>query len=226
MLNIQKTQDALAKKEWLVIYAGATNPPEGEAYGYTYNWIEFSCKERDGNRHLVVEIYPRAWNQHNVRFDADHNRLVALAEFVRIEIACPNLHTEPAQEGAVAVVGPAESPVVAAIAENASPPSTTLTAEPVATMQGRATMNTDSAGFDRLRYLFWRYLDWQQRLKVLVDVDALPKTADQPVPQTLERVALETAAKSAGKLHALWEAMMPLIPEEKRATNPFKSNDR
>jgi hypothetical protein len=37
---------------------------------------------------------------------------------------------------------------------------------------------------------------------------------------------LETAARSAGKLYALWEAMMPLIPEEKRATNPFKSNDR
>jgi hypothetical protein len=87
-------------------------------------------------------------------------------------------------------------------------------------------MNTDSAGFDRLRYLFWRYLDWQQRLKVLVDVDALPKTADQPVPQTLERVALETAASNVRKLHALWEAIMPLIPEEKRATNPFKFNDR
>lgn len=226
MLNIQKTQDALANKEWLVIYAGATNPPEGEAYGYTYNWIEFSCEERDGNQHLVVEIHPRAWNQHNVRFEADHNRLVAPAEFVRIELACPNLHKEPAQEVSVAVVGPAESPATAEMAEDASPPSTTLTAEPVATMQGRATMNTDSAEFDRLRYLFWRYLDWQQRLKVLVDVDALPKTADQPVPQTLERVALETAARSAGKLYALWEAMMPLIPEEKRATNPFKSSDR
>jgi hypothetical protein len=87
-------------------------------------------------------------------------------------------------------------------------------------------MNTDTVGFDRLRYLFWRYLDWQQRLKILVDVDALPKTAEQPVPQTLERVALETAARSEGKLYALWEAMMPLLPQEKRATNPFKSNDR
>ena len=87
-------------------------------------------------------------------------------------------------------------------------------------------MNTETAGFDRLRYLFWRYLDWQQRLKVLVEVDALPRTADQPIPQTLERVALENAAKSDGKLHDIWEVMMPLIPEDKRATNPFKSNDR
>jgi hypothetical protein len=63
-------------------------------------------------------------------------------------------------------------------------------------------------------------------LEVLVAVDALPKTADQPLPQTLERVALETAAKSTGKLHDLWEAMMPLIPEGKRSVNPFQPNDR
>ena len=74
--------------------------------------------------------------------------------------------------------------------------------------------------------LFWRYLDWRQRLKVLVDVDALPKTADQPVPQTLERVALDTAAKSASKLHDLWDAIMPLVPEEKRGANPFPAKDR
>ena len=224
-LNIHKTHDALAQKEWLVIYAGATNPPEGEAYGYTYNWMEFSCEERAGHHHLVVEVYPRAWNQHNVRFDADRNRLVAPAEFVRIEIACPNLHPEPEQEGANAI-GPAESTVAAGMAESISLSSTSLTEESASSGAGGAIMNTDPVGFDRLRYLFWRYLDWQQRLKVLVDVDALPKTADQPVPQTLERVALETAARSNEKLHALWEAIMPLIPKEKRATNPFKSNDR
>jgi hypothetical protein len=35
ILNIQKTQDALTKKEWLAIYAGATTPPES-GYSYTY----------------------------------------------------------------------------------------------------------------------------------------------------------------------------------------------
>ena len=225
MLNIQKTEDALAGKEWLVVFAGATNPPDGEAYGYRYNWLEFSFEERAGHHHLIVEIYPRAWNQHNVRFDADHSRLVAPAEFARIEIACPNVHPEPEQERPNAA-GPAESPVAARMAESVSLSSTALTEEPVSSEPGRANMNTDSVGFDRLRYLFWRYLDWQQRLKILVDVDVLPKTAEQPVPQTLERVALETAAKSEGKLYALWEAMMPLLPQDKRATNPFKSNDR
>ena len=82
-------------------------------------------------------------------------------------------------------------------------------------------MRKDSADYDRLRYLFWRYLDWRQRLKVLVDVDALPETADQPLPQTLERVALESAARDRVTLHKLWETIMPLIPAEKRDNNPF-----
>ena len=87
-------------------------------------------------------------------------------------------------------------------------------------------MTDNSLGFDRLRYLFWRYLDWQQRLKLLVDADVLPKTPSQPVPQTLERLALVEVAKKDEKLHALWEAIMPFIPEEKRASNPFKSSER
>ena len=81
-------------------------------------------------------------------------------------------------------------------------------------------MSNDS-GFDRLRYFFWRYLDWQQRLQVLVQVDALPRTADEPLPQTMERIALETAARDGHKLFELWQAVMPLIPEEKRVPNPF-----
>jgi len=224
--NIQTSRNEYTKKEWLVIYAGATNPPEvNGTYEFTYNWLEFSCEEKNGHQHLIVEVFPRAWLQPKVAFDADRNRLGGTAESTRIEIPCPNLRPGAEQEG-LDPVGPTNSRVAAKMTENAPLSSTPLIAEPLATRQGGATMNTDSAEFDRLRYLFWRYLDWQQRLKVLVDVDALPKTADQPVPQTLERVALETAAKSSGKLYDLWEAMMPLVPEEKRATNPFKSNEK
>jgi Calcineurin-like phosphoesterase/GTPase-associated adaptor domain len=223
-LNIHKTQDALAGKEWLVIYAGATNPPEGDNYGYTYNWIEFSREEREGRHELIVEVFPRVWVQQAVRFDADHNRLGRSAESVRIGIACTNLHPVSGQAAPIAAE-PLQAAATGKI-EESSVPSTQLLASPRAEPPREYAMNTDTSGFDRLRYLFWRYLDWQQRLKVLVDVDALPKTAAQPIPQTLERVALETAARNAGKLHDLWEAVMPLIPADKRASNPFKSNER
>ena len=85
-------------------------------------------------------------------------------------------------------------------------------------------MDPKSADFDKLRYIFWRYLSWQQRLEVLVRAKALPDTADEPVPQTMERKALEQAAASPGKLHDIWDAVMQLVPPEKRQDNPFKSN--
>jgi hypothetical protein len=220
-LNILKTQDALAKKEWLVVYAGATNPPEGDNFGYTYNWLEFSHEEKGGRQQLVVEVFPRVWVQQAVRFDADHNRLGSTADSARIEILCTNVHPKPASEMAAK-----PSNTSASATAPAKSPSTSSAVQAAAEPHREFVMNAETAGFDRLRYLFWRYLDWQQRLKVLVEVDALPRTADQPIPQTLERVALENAARSAGKLHDIWEVMMPLIPEGKRATNPFKFNDR
>ncbi len=85
-------------------------------------------------------------------------------------------------------------------------------------------MVSETAEFARLRYLFWQYLDWQQRLKVLVDADVLPRTALQPVPQTLERLALDKASRNRETLRALWEAVMPLVPQDKRTSNPFQSS--
>lgn len=73
-LNIQKTTDGFTQKEWLVIHAGATNPPEKD-YHYTYNWLEFSCEQKNGHQCLVVEVFPRVWVQERVRFDADRARL-------------------------------------------------------------------------------------------------------------------------------------------------------
>ena len=221
-LNIQKTTDGFTKKEWLVIYAGAANPPEQE-YAYTYNWLEFSFEDKNGQHHLVVEVFARVWVQQDVRFDADRARLGGSGESIRLEIPCPNLKSTPARK-AVTVTGPGRGTVTEAITQEAKMGgiSASSTVQPPVRHQGRSDMNIDSAGFDRLRYLFWRYLDWRQRLKVLVAVDALPKTADQPLPQTMERVALETAAKNTGKLHQLWEAMMPLVPKEKRGKNPFQ----
>lgn len=79
----------------------------------------------------------------------------------------------------------------------------------------------DDAAVAKLKFLFWRYLDWQQRLKVLVQADALPPSADRPVPQTMERLALETARRH-GKLAAIWDAMMAYVPDARKQANPFK----
>ena len=83
----------------------------------------------------------------------------------------------------------------------------------------------DEAAVAKLKLLFWRYLDWQQRLKVLVQADALPPSADRPVPQTMERLALENA-RQQGKLAAIWDAMMKYVPESKKQENPFTKTGR
>jgi hypothetical protein len=211
-LNIHKTTDQMSGREWLVIYSGAANPQEQELK-FTYNWLEFRCEEKNDVTYLVIEIFPRAWVPERVCFEADRNRIVGGTESTRIEIACPNVRMSAADEQ---IAEEMASAVSWSVPESAAQP-----AEAELAGEGGGAMGKDSADYDRLRYLFWRYLDWRQRLKVLVDVDALPETADQPLPQTLERVALESAARDRVTLHKLWEAIMPLIPAEKRDNNPF-----
>jgi hypothetical protein len=217
-LAIEKVEDAFTKRQRLAIFAGATSPDDPE-YGYMYNWMEFSCQEKDGEHFLNVEVFPRAWNKNAVCFNADYERLGGGTESVGIRIHCPTVKPQLDQvdetEDPPTDKTPQTEPMpTAATTEVASPQS-------VFPKQAEAAMSIDSAAFDRFRYLFWRYLDWRQRLEVLVNAKALPEAADQPVPQTLERVALEAAARTPGKLHELWNAIMPLVPDEKRGNNPF-----
>jgi hypothetical protein len=218
-LGIQKTVDGFTKREWLTVYAGAVNPPEKE-FSFTYNWIEIGCGQINGITHLLVDVFPRVWVQERMSFQADRNRLGDNGDSVRVEIACPNLRPTTEAERSAGVIVSAQPQCAdggASVCSDAEKPAP----EVAHAEEGGKTMVNENVGYDRLRFLFWRYLDWRQRLKVLVDVDALPQTADQPLPQTLERVALESAAKDGAKLRKLWDAVMPLIPEEKRGSNPF-----
>jgi predicted phosphodiesterase len=215
-LNVQKVRDSMSGHEWFTIYAGATNPPEAELK-FTYNWLEFDCEQNDEAVNLVMEAFPRVWVPEKACFEADRNRLPDGAESIREEIACRNFRMSSEPEGVAS-----EPQFVDPVAQLVRVPGSAIPRlEREVKGEGGVGMITDDAGFDRLRYLFWRYLDWQQRLKVLVKVDALPMTVDQPLPQTLERVALDSAATDREKLHKLWDEIMPLIPTEKRDINPF-----
>jgi hypothetical protein len=108
---------------------------------------------------------------------------------------------------------------------NFLPPRETATAAPGQETpeepQVGVTMNEQEArDFERLQYYFWTYLDWHERLKALVEIDVLPSTRTQPVPQTFERMALDTA-RQGGKLGALWDVVMRSVPADKRVANPF-----
>lgn len=214
-LVVEKTTNAFNQKELLTIFAGATNPPsEKDGYHYAYNWLEFSYQPDEEPNCFTVEVFPRFWNEENVCFETDRKHTGA-GESARQSVACQNL------KPAASVIDEATTSTVWANIEieDGKPSSESESQTPLR----EVTMITETADFARLRYLFWQYLDWQQRLKVLVEVDALPQTASQPIPQTLERIALDKASKSKEKLHALWEAVMPLVPQDKRSPNPFQS---
>ena len=208
--SISKTVDIL-NQERLDIYSGATNPPEsGALYRCTYNWIEVSLREKAGSHVLAVNIFPRVWAPEQTRFTPDTPPRTG-HEAAEFEIACPALR--PTERDAPRTTH-REAPIAAASSPAAKPQ------HDMGPSPGRTTTRDIEAAVARLKFLFWRYLDWRQRLKVLVAADALPASADRPVPQTMERLALQTA-REQGKLAAIWDAMMDHVPSSKRQENPF-----
>lgn len=195
-LRIHKIQDDLGREQ-LQIYAGATNPPE-RGMEYRYNWIDFSLVEDRGNVMLRVNVHPRLWDRNQTNFVADSTRLAGSSTF---DLRCSKY----------------------------LPMSVAATATPAPTgkrdgdKECETMADPDDSSFQRLQYFFWTYLKWDERLKALVDVDVLPAVLAQPMPQTLERLALDTAKKN-DRLEPLWDKVMESVPTEKRAPNPFRTN--
>jgi len=187
--------------EYLRVYAGATNPPEtGGAYPYRYSWLELALHIEGEQQFIRVTVRPRVWEHNRTEFVADKNLLNSTNESASFNILCPSYKKPPA-----------------AATASPSPSASTLPVAKEAVM----TEELNTQDIQRLQYFFWSYLDeWQVRIRILVDLDLLPDTKNQPVPHTLERLALESA-KSGDKLHSLWEAVMTHVPVPKRKPNPF-----
>jgi hypothetical protein len=194
-------ESSLGGDEFLRMCAGATNPPEtGGAYPYRYSWLVFALHIEGDRQFIRVTVYPRVWEHNRTEFVADKNLLNNNSEFATFSLFCPSYKKPPAAATA--------------------PPASSGSASPIP-LEGVMTEEFDAQDIQRLQYFFWSYLDeWQDRIRILVALDLLPDTKNQPVPHTLERLALDRA-KSGDKLHALWEAVMPHVPERKRMPNPF-----
>jgi predicted phosphodiesterase len=194
-------ESSLSGEDYLRVYAGATNPPEtGGAYPYRYSWLEFTLHIEGDRQFIRVTVYPRVWEHNLTKFVADKNLLNSSNDFASFNLLCPSYKKQPA----------------------AATDPTTLSgpASPIA-MEGVMTDEPTAQDIQRLQYFFWSYVDeWQDRMRILVTLDLLPDTKNQPVPHTLERLALDRA-KTGDKLHALWEAVMPHVPIAKRKPNPF-----
>lgn len=135
------------------------------------------------------------WIPETTRFDADAGRLGG-RESATFTLSCPQFRL---LEGEVRGPGP-----VAAGLHGDGPAPAAEGGEP----------------FARVNYFFWRYLRWQEQLRVLVEADVLPETPEAPSVQTVAHLALERA-RSERKLGSLWDRIMVFVPEEKKEPNPF-----
>ncbi len=203
-------------RERLDISSGATNPPESkELYKYSYNWIEFSFRDIGNSFVLDVELFPRAWVPERACFMVDSARLDGEDSCV-IDINCSNVKPATVTNNHISAVSPITAPIAHDLDTGNVENKTHF-------VNGDAIVSEiDEAAFAKLKFLFWRHLNWQQRIKVLVQADVLPSSAVQPVPQTLERLAIDTARKQ-GKLAAVWDAMASFLPPDKQQENPFSS---
>ena len=195
--------------EQLLISAGATNPPEMDgSYQYRYNWIEFDHSSTGNKEELLVKVFPQLWNSSLTKFVPDTARLGGYGSR-EFSIACPNFVSDVSS-----VPVRTTSQMTNTVCKDGEPENR-LPQE-----DSKMIADSEAEKFGKLRYYFWRYLDWSDRLKILVRLDLLPASLNQPVPQTLEKLALEKARK-IGKLKELWSAIMEIIPEDRREENPF-----
>lgn len=209
--HVVKMSDELGN-EWLDIYAGAASPPERETLrGYVYNWLEIELRQERSSYALAVAIHPRVWIPELTNFTPDIQRLQG-REFAEFVIACPGLKVTARGHDVEQKASEVEKRILAPSSQNSAQKS------------DEAIMNDEEA-MAKLKFLFWRYLSWQQRLKVLVQADVLPPTADRPLPRTMERLALERA-RQQDKLGVIWDNINGFVPGKMRQANPFHSTRR
>jgi hypothetical protein len=183
----------------LHVFSGAVNPPEGsQEYPFRYNWLEFGLVREPGGCKLSLSLWPMVWNFQQTKYVLDRQGL-GDKKFHKFEVPCPKF--EPEMPASTILPNPAGPGL---------PPE----------RPSEVTMQETDRDFERLKYYFWTYLGWQERVKVLASLDVLPGTITQPQPQTLEHLALR-AARQKGRLRELWDMTMAHVPPDDQTPNPF-----
>jgi len=178
-----------------MLASGATVPPKVEnGYTYTYNLLTFDwCSKEDK---LSVEVVPRAWNDDKKRFEADNVRLGGHKP--RNLLASPNFRRGPPP---VAAVLP--EPTVQLVPDTTPPeperggdlPADQVAAHEPASPQRVPAAAMNDPAFQLVLLKFFRDLTAAQRLKVLIDLDALPDDWNEEMTLMMERNLVEDLVK-------------------------------
>lgn len=200
------TIDAVEKDcDVLMLAAGAAVPfRSNDKYTYTYSIIEFDW-DRDTDN-LVVTVHPRAWNPAKTCFEADNKRLGGKAS--RFTLGSPSFKkvgSIPAARETDVIGGDvAVEPIVELVP-----------AESIEASAGEAPpMPPDRKDYEVTLLRFFRDLYENERLKILVELDAIPAESNERMSQGLERRLFDCLARD-GKLPDIISMIERLIGERK-----------
>ena len=188
----------------MMLAAGATVPfKSNEIFTFTYNVIEFDWDPVDDG--LVVTMHPRAWNPKRTCFEADDKRLGG--KDPQYKLRCPNFRRAP------------RPPEVLNLTEASSGAEPMKATEPIVELlpavveEGSiAEMPPAIGGFDDTELRFFRDLLEGERIRILVDLEAIPQDSNERMNRGLQRKMLEWLARD-GRLPEVDKMMDELIAE-------------
>jgi calcineurin-like phosphoesterase family protein len=198
----------------MMLAAGATVPYKSVGdYTYTYNVIEFDWDEEFDA--LSVTIHPRAWNIERVRFEADTQRLGGKDPTFRLASpffrkaqrpeSPPQVNSADTQKTEVQKLSLVATTVTAAIEMNED--------SSMENMEFQAMLVVPD-GYPVARLRFFRDLFEGERLRILVELNALESGFDERLTQNLEGRLFDQLV-SDGLLSKVEVMISQLISERK-----------
>ena len=167
----------------MMLAAGAAVPfRSNDTYTYTYNIIEFDWNQKEDA--LMVTMHPRAWNPVNTCFEADDKRLGG--EKPQFTLGSPNF-----RKCAHAVTDAADAPI-ANIDALTKPVADEVPTETAETKEGEMPPKPPAVeGYELALLRFFRDLVESERLRILVELEAIPLDFDERMTQGVERMLFD-----------------------------------
>lgn len=186
----------------MMLAAGAAVPfKSDDVYTYTYNIIEFDWdREMDA---LVVTMHPRAWNPVRTCFESDEARLGGRGP--RFALGSPNFRKCPLPQAEVEPSATSNELVAELIQVEAA----------VSDEGGTAPMSPVAEGYELALLRFFRDLVESERLRILVELDAIPPGFDERITQGVERRLFEWLVE-AGRLPDVMSMVDKLTSERNK----------
>lgn len=191
----------------MMLAAGAAVPFKSDSvYTHTYNVIEFGWDEATDA--LAVTMHPRAWNPEGTCFEADVKRLGG-------KDPCFKLGSPNFRKVAPDAADAADQPAGKNGSASQEPVAEEVRAETAETVEGETpVMPLAIEGYELALLRFFRDLVESERLRMLVDLDAIPSNFDERMTQGVERKLFDWLI-SEGRLQNVVAMMEKLISERK-----------